>query len=418
MPELNQDYIVPGIAKVAPELVSEAEKAKEADGDDVFTLAELDNIIASQGKEDPGELIRDRFLCKKGAVILAAQTGCGKSSFVMQMIFNFALGRSYFGLTPAKELKTLLIQGENDQRDLYEEVSGVCRGLANHELIGVPQLEQAKQAVTVRTCTNFSGHSFIAHLDNVLTHGQGDFDLLVIDPLFSFIGADIGKEQGIISQWLRNGLNTVLRTHNIGAFIVHHTNKPSKTLTPEDQNFNSAYAYAGSAELANWARGILVLERFTNDTSCYFRLTAPKRGTRITPNFCKYLEWAKDGGIYWLETQPPSIPANAQEKRELEKQQKLLTQAREAANYLEPGEVISKTAFIERLSGKMLISSKDARQTIVNICIEQGFIIQRTLEANEHFGRGVCKVVTLPETHSGQVCDNERTQTCLDFGQV
>ena len=130
----------------------------------------------------------------------------------------------------------------------------------------------------------FSGHSFIAHLDNVLTHGQGDVDLLVIDPLFSFIGADIGKEQGIISQWLRNGLNTVLRTHNIGAFIVHHTNKPSKTLTPEDQNFNSAYAYAGSAELANWARGILVLERFTNDTSCYFRLTAPKRGTRITPN--------------------------------------------------------------------------------------------------------------------------------------
>ena len=73
MPELNQDYIVPGIAKVAPELVSEAEKAKEADGDDVFTLAELDNIIASQGKEDPGELIKDRFLCKKGAVILAKE---------------------------------------------------------------------------------------------------------------------------------------------------------------------------------------------------------------------------------------------------------------------------------------------------------------------------------------------------------
>ena len=31
MPELNQDYIVPGIAKVAPELVSEAEKAKEVE---------------------------------------------------------------------------------------------------------------------------------------------------------------------------------------------------------------------------------------------------------------------------------------------------------------------------------------------------------------------------------------------------
>ncbi len=409
MPELNNG-ILPAIAEAAPELAAEVEKDKIACGDVVFTLAQLDKLMAEQGKEDPGELIKSRFLCKQGAAILAAQTGCGKSSFVMQMIFNFALGRPCFGLSPVGELKTLLIQGENDQRDLHEEVSGIARGLAHHELLAVPQLERAKQAVTVRTCTSFAGMSFITHLDEVLTNSPG-FDLLVIDPLFSFAGIDIGKEQGAISQWLRNGLNTILRKHDIGAFIVHHANKPGKAFTPKDKNFNSVYDYAGSAELANWARAMLVLERFARDDgSYYFRLTAPKRGTRLDGDFCKYLEWAKDGGIYWRETTPPSIPDNPQEKREAAKTQKTLEQAKQAAGYLNPGEVLTKTDFIKRFAGKMLITSCADKQNIVEFCIGQGFIIQRKPKDDEKFGRGASKVVELPPEHSGQAPENEQTE--------
>ena len=109
------------IKEAAPELVEKVEKEKILAGDDVFTLSELEDRIEAEGKEDPDELIRHRFLCRKGVAVLSSQTGCGKSSFVMQVIFNFALGRPCFGLEPKRELKTLLIQGENDPRDLMKK---------------------------------------------------------------------------------------------------------------------------------------------------------------------------------------------------------------------------------------------------------------------------------------------------------
>lgn len=401
MSEINEDVItadqiLPAIADADPNFAAESEEL--AGGDDVFTLDELESIVAEQGKDDPNELIKNRFLCKRGAVMLAAQTGCGKSSFVMQAIFNFALGRTCFGLEPARKLKTLLVQGENDQRDLEEEVSGVARGLLSHALLTPQQIKEAKQAITVRTCTSYSGKSFISHLDSVLTNEPGKFDLLVLDPLFSYVGCDISKDQGALSTWLRNGLSTLLRKHKLGAVVVHHTNKPTSTPAAKDPNFNQTYAYSGGIELANWARAVLVLDRKVdeNNGNVYFQLLAPKRESRLARGFCKYLEWAPTGGIYWQEIPPPNTPATPQEDKEAKKQQKLLDRAREAATYLQPGEVITKTEFINRFSGKMMITSRQEQQNIANACIARGFIIERKRKDEETFGRGASKVVELP----------------------
>lgn len=393
------DIIDDVIKNTSPELAEEIEKAQAVLEDDVFTLAELEAQVDKEGKDDPNELIKNRFLCRKGGAILAAQTGCGKSSFVMQMILNFALGRPCFGLEPKRELKTLLIQGENDQRDLYEEISGVSRGLRTHENLAIPQIEKAFQMVTVRTCTKFSGAEFIHHLGEVLTAANGEFDLLVIDPLFSFAGVDIGKEQGNLSQWLRNGFNTLLHHHNIGVFIVHHANKPSKAATPKDKNYNSAYDYAGSAELVNWARAMLILERFNDpDGRFYFRLSAPKRGTRLERDYCKYLCWATEGGIYWKETPPPCIPADVKESKESAKKIADLELARQAAKLLLQGEIISVAKFRNRISGALAISSHGKQEYIVSICVAQKMINRRPRREDDprQLNGGGGEVVELP----------------------
>jgi len=416
MSEVNESFFTPGglpaaVAEVAPELEAELVEEKNSLGDEVFTLSELDKIIELEGAEDPNELIRNRFLCKENAVILAAQTGCGKSSFIMQLAFMFALGLPCFGMTPTRKLKTLIIQGENDKRDLHEEISGIVRGLAHHELIAIPLLEEAKKSVTIRTCTSFSGADFINHLDQVLANVPQQFDLLIIDPLFSFAGVDISKEQGAISQWLRNGLNTLLRRHGIGNLIVHHSNKTSKSGAPANPGFNSTYDYAGSAELANWARGMLVLERLqANDGSVYFRLTAPKRGTRIAPNFCKYLAWAEDGGIYWKEIPPPTIPADAKEAKESQQTDRILALARQAADLLPCDTPMGKSAFADIVKGRMKITSNAKIGKIVAFAIGQGLITERDRKPEDDIKGNIYKVVV---RESSQDSQDEQTELSL-----
>lgn len=372
-------------------------------GDEMFSLSDLEKMIDAEGKNDPNELLERRFLCKGHIAMIAAQTGCGKSSLVMQMIFCFALGRDCFGLKPVRPLKTLLIQGENDRRDLYEEITGIQKGLSYHVNVAWPELERAKEKIIVRTCTAYSGDDFLDYLQNVLSVSK-DVDLLVIDPLFSYAGCDLSKEQGKVSEFLRNGINTIIRAQKVGCIFVHHMNKPPKTELL-NQNYNSTYDYAGSSEIANLMRAVIVLERLKDDESkIFYRLIAPKRGGRIEPDYCRYLAWATDGGIYWQEIEPPKQNENTQEAREEERERRKAERytdlAKHAAQLLRPGEVIPKNDFRKKFAGVLKITSNTDKENILDICIGQGFIIERDRRPDEKFGRGVYKVVMLPPDNS------------------
>ena len=78
---------------------------------------------------DPNELLRTGYVCRGGGVLLAAPTGIGKSSWAMQAMILWAIGRACFGITPTRPLKSLLIQAENDDGDLAEMRDGVIAGM-------------------------------------------------------------------------------------------------------------------------------------------------------------------------------------------------------------------------------------------------------------------------------------------------
>ncbi len=88
----------------------------------------LDELVA-HAANDPYELLRNRFLCRGGGLLLVGPTGIGKSSLAMQAMILWAIGRPMFGIEPAKPLKSLLIQAENDDGDLAEMRDGVIAGL-------------------------------------------------------------------------------------------------------------------------------------------------------------------------------------------------------------------------------------------------------------------------------------------------
>jgi hypothetical protein len=225
-------------------------------------------------EDDPGELLKHRFLCRGGAMLLVGPTGVGKSALAMQTMILWALGREAFGMKPARPIKSLLVQAENDDGDLAEMRDGVIRGLGLND----EQRAQACGMVVVVCEDQRTGLAFVQLVLRPLLE-QHRPDLLWIDPALSYLGGEANAQRDV-GGFLRNGLNPLLHEFACGAVVIHHTNKPaSGREKPTLQAGDFAYLGAGSAEWANWARAVLAMRSIgLHDV---FELHAGKRGGRL-----------------------------------------------------------------------------------------------------------------------------------------
>lgn len=366
------------------------------------SLNELQKKIIDEGETDPNELIKHRFLCRGGAGILAAESGCGKSSLIMQIALHWGAGLPCFDFEPTRPLNIILIQAENDERDLTEEINGVCRGASMYELLAQSQINTAKDAVKVITDATHSGDGFISMLDKILSR-ETETDLIIIDPLFAFAGCNL-SDQEKVSHFLRNQINPLLQKYNVAALFVHHMAKPSRQQVPST-NFNNTYNYHGSAEIANWARFTIVLERCKDkDGNIFFELTTPKRGRRLKwEKNTKYLCWC-DNYIYWQELQTaPAITENQvitpelkNQLKEEEKRKKLQQDAIKAAELFEPGQTMTATQFRDAITSRLYIGGKDKVEQIMAVCAEQKLLIKREPTKEEKTHSAVRRIYERP----------------------
>lgn len=229
---------------------------------------------------DETSVLGDRFLCKGGSCVIVAQTHAGKSSLGMQMAIMFALGLPFFGIHPARPLKSVYVQAENDDGDTAEMFQGVLAGLGL-----VPQDKEGAAALVKRLEENLivvrdqvcTGGGFAAFAQRIAEHYKPD--LFWVDPLLSFYGDDI-SDQKMMSRFLRSQLNPISDKYGHIWMLLHHTAKPSKDAGKAQKSWSSrdfAYMGIGSSELSNWARAIICLTATSEDE---FRFIIAKRGWR------------------------------------------------------------------------------------------------------------------------------------------
>ena len=230
----------------------------------------LDEFAKPAGN-DPGELLKHRYLCRGGGLLLVGPTGHGKSSLAMQLMIKWALGQSIFGLEPARPLKSLLIQAENDDGDLAEIKTGVFNGL---NLTEEEQVEACKSVLVTQESNN-TGFGLCDNVIDPLLKAVKP-DLLWIDPALAYIGSDMNSQKDV-GTFLRKYLAPLLIKHNCGCVIIHHTNKISRD--PDKQVTDFTYLGAGSAEWSNWSRAIIALNK--TDVDNLYELIAAKRGARL-----------------------------------------------------------------------------------------------------------------------------------------
>jgi hypothetical protein len=276
----------------------------------------LDELVAHVAN-DPSELLRNRFLCRGGGLLLVGPTGIGKSSLAMQAKIYWALKRPAFEIVPARPLKSLLIQAENDDGDLAEMRDGVLAGL---NLTDEEKQAAMKNVIVVREDVRTGLRFFSETARPLLAEHQPD--LLWIDPALSYLGGEANSQKDV-GGFLRNHLNPLLRDFNCGAVVVHHTNKPpSGREKPDWSGGDFAYLGGGSAEWANWARGVIALRSLGSHS--VFELRAAKRGGRLgwveadgeTKTFTKLIAHANEPGVIcWREADASEMPETKKAKR-------------------------------------------------------------------------------------------------------
>ncbi len=235
------------------------------------------------------KLLGDRWLCRLGCVLFVAPTGVGKSSASFQMVINWTAGKPAFGITPAKPLRILIIQTENDAGDLHEMVRGVIGGLNLTE----GEIQALGTGVRVVSMHGKVGNAFIAQLDKELE--SFPCDILLIDPVTGFFGEEV-KDSRATNKFLREGIQPLLIKHNCGLILILHTPKTNHRDTSEWKDHDWMYAGAGAADWSNFARAILIIEPKTYPV---FEFRATKRRQRIG--------WADTNGNpvsiqYWAHT--------------------------------------------------------------------------------------------------------------------
>ena len=230
---------------------------------------DFDALLSFERKDDPTTVLGNhRWLCKGGSLLIVGQSGTGKSSLMMQAAVHWCLGRDFFGIKPAKPLRAIVLQAENDAGDISEALQDVMAGA----YIDAAERFQLRDALAIYRDTVSTGTTFTKALRDLVVSHQAD--IVFVDPLLSFAGIDV-SDQEQASKFLRHDLAPILLETGAVLVAMHHTGKPKSSSDKEGHTVaDLAYAGLGSSEFTNWFREVAVLFRCQGEQPIYkFGLT-------------------------------------------------------------------------------------------------------------------------------------------------
>ena len=264
-------------------------------------------------------LLGNRWIGRGQIGLLVGPSGIGKSVVVMQMIAAWSCGKEALGIEPSGgPLSILLIQAEDDKNDLIHMAKGVTAGLG----LGPREMEIGARNNILLTVYNHNGEEFVAQLDKWLCDHQAaaekgekpPIDLIIINPVFAYLGDGEANDTLPVRQLLRHGLLPLAVKHRVGILLVHHTPKGNNRDTSKYGAHDFMYAGHGSAEFTNASRSILSIE--PTEEASVFQFIAAKRGAYIgwpqdesSGMYSRFFKHSTNGSLFWQPADVDDIAA-------------------------------------------------------------------------------------------------------------
>jgi uncharacterized protein YoaH (UPF0181 family) len=216
-------------------------------------------------------LLGNRWLTRDGSLFVVAPSGHGKSSFCVQCMINWAIGRPAFALKPPRPLRILMVQSEDDDADMKSFVQ--CTRTMN---LSQDEMDLLHENTRVEFRRDLAGERFFCAIDQFLT--QYSADILIVNPLTGFCTVDLKDEIGM-NTWLRDRLNKIMEKHGCAPMIVAHMPKGQLNQIKDKEWYEWMYVQSGCVTLTNWARAILVFVPSSELRGTY-KFMAAKRPTQ------------------------------------------------------------------------------------------------------------------------------------------
>lgn len=341
----------------------------------------VSDLLRFDVKDDPDALIgyEHRFLCKGGSMIISGPSGIGKSTLTMSMATHWSAGAAWHGIKVRRPLKTWIIQAENDKGDLTEMLEGAAKLAAR--AFEVNGREAMARNLNFLPETERTAETFCKWLEEVIQ--ETGAELLFIDPLLSYVGGDLSKQE-VASQFFRTWLQPVLKRTGAIVIFVHHTGKTSSNAQDRKHWNESDYAYIGmgSSEVTNWPRATAAILPIPGHEG-KFKLTLTKRGKRagmigmdgqVTTSI--YLEHGKIcDGLAWDQIHDPEKEEKAEKAKA--KGRKINTPILDVAGYLKflPDEGCKYQQAVEALRVADAMTHQQAKVTI-SMLLKNGHLVR------------------------------------------
>lgn len=240
-----------------------------------FTFADVPEMPPEE--QNPRALFKGGYLRKGGGIIAASVAGAGKSTFSIQCALHWVMGKPCFGIAPVRELRTAIIQAEDDMEELAMFKANMRKGL-NAEGWTDEQIRQAQSRLIFRK--DFLGKTGEDFAECLKAMQRAEhFDLVIVNPLNSYFEGDVSLNADATA-FFRKMIDPVIKAKDTecGILFIHHSGKPPKGKDAAlfGKGAFAQYSMQGAAELNNWARAVLVLYPFENNTE-FWTLTAAKR---------------------------------------------------------------------------------------------------------------------------------------------
>lgn len=199
------------------------------------------------------------LLPRKGQLVVIAPPGLGKSLLLTELAMR--VGKppptGIFGLLDVPGVaKTVILQGENDSQTMQERIFVMTQAdqnlAAGYKNVFIPGFNGRAR------CLGF--HFRSPHFRNLVLKAKEitAADILVVDPLISFIGAEENNNTEIRDSL--DALTQVVMEAEMAVMIAHH---------PGKSGINGVYTGRGASAIADWCTNLLTLEYATvNNTRC------------------------------------------------------------------------------------------------------------------------------------------------------
>jgi putative DNA primase/helicase len=232
------DPILDRLRRDAPLVREEAEAAAQ------WSVLSAPDLCAAESERQ--ENFAGALLWRGARLVIGGHTGHGKTAFVLELVKSALLGKEFLNFSaPAEPLRVLIVDLEQGLRTVQRRLrlSGLseCAGL---DYLRVPDGIRLDQSPAER-----------AELEAIIS--RGEYDVVVIDPLYKAHGGDSLDERAMVD--LMRVLDAWREEYGFALVIPMHMRKPPSG--PQGKGTLSMHDVFGSSGLIRGAEVVVGIER-------------------------------------------------------------------------------------------------------------------------------------------------------------